>query len=479
MLSVGKTVAAAHAALLLAGCASAPRDSGFGDVRRTIVAETQQPVEWDPSRPVEPPDDAATTAMLQETLTADRAVQVAFAHNRDLQATFEELGIARADLIAASTVRNPLVDAEIRFPGEPVKPFEIALSQTLMDIFQLGNRKKLGRAQFEAAKLRVGGAAIHFAAEVRMDYYDLLAARKLLARQDTIMKAQEAAAELARRQHSAGNISDLDLESEQARYAEVKLEHARAQLEELQARERVTALLGLMERAELKLPEDFPAIPEADTPTDAVLGQVATRRLDIRMAQRDIEAAQRAVSLAKTAAFDELAVGVHHEREPEGKKTTGPSATVPIPIFDRGAAQKTRTRAMLRQAQQRLAALTSSARSEARSAQERLTEARSRMAYLREVVIPRRDRILKLAQLEYNAMLRGVFQLLEARQSLALAQREEIVATRDYWTARTELDLALLGVSRFSIRPEPAESKRLGMFAPAQRETKTNEQEKR
>ena len=220
--------AASLIALAFAGCAHVPKDSGFADVRRTVEAETGQAFAWDSTRPVEPVSDAAVRPLLEETLTADRAVQIAFAHNRDLQATVEQLGIARAELIAASTVRNPVFDGQLRFPGEPTKPFEIGISQTLMDIFNLGERKKLGRAQFESAKLSVGGALIHFAAEVRTVYYDLLAAQKILARQDTIMKAQEASTELARRQHTAGNISDLDLESEQSRYEQVKLDHARA-----------------------------------------------------------------------------------------------------------------------------------------------------------------------------------------------------------------------------------------------------------
>ena len=75
-------------------------------------------------------------------------------------------------------------------------------------------------------------------------------------------------------------------------------------------------------------------------------------------------------------------------------------------------------------------------------------------------------------------MLRGVFQLIEARQNLASAQREEILAARDYWTARTELDTALLGVSGFSISREGAERRRLDLFAPpSQQETKANEGE--
>jgi outer membrane protein, heavy metal efflux system len=471
-----RVVALAAGASLLAACASVPKDSGFADVRRAVETETQQPVEWDPGKPVEPPDDAAVAPLLAEVLTAEGAVQVAFAHNRDLQATLEELGVARADLIAASTVRNPVAEGEMRFPGDPVRPFEIALHKTIIDLFQLGNRKKMGRARFEAAKLRVGGAAIHFAAQVRSDYYDLLAARKVLARMDTILKAQEAAADLARRQHSAGNISDLDLESEQSRYEQVKLDHARAQLDELQARERLVADLGLAARTDLKLPDEFPAPADAEMSADELERQVLARRLDIRMAEREVEAAGRAASVAKTTAFEDLEIGVHHEREPDGTRTTGPDLTVPIPIFDRGAAQKTRARAIFRQAQQRLNALRVTARAEARAAQERLGEARARMSYLRDVVIPRRDRILKLTQLEYNAMLRGVFQLLEARRQLSEAQREEIVATRDYWVARTDLEVALLGVGRFSVRPEADEAARLELFAPmTQQESKEKE----
>lgn len=472
-----KGFATGFVAAALAGCASVPRDAGFADVQREVMTETQQPVQWDPRREVSPPDDATVQSLLLEPLTADRAVQIAFANNRGLQATFEDLGLARADLIAASTIRNPLFSGEIRFPGAPSKPFELTLAQSLIDIFQLRNRKKLGRAQFEAARLRVSGATINFAGQVRAEYYDLLAARRILARQETIMKAQEAATELARRQHFAGNVSDLDLENEQSRYEQVKLDYARAQLDELEAREHLIADLGLVQRAELKLPDDFPAFPESERTSEEIEREATARRLDIRMAQREVEAAQRAIPIAKTAVLDPLEAGVHHEREPEGPRTTGPAATVPIPIFDRGTAPKARARARLRQAQQRLAALTVTARSEARTAQERLLEARARMAYVRDVVIPRRDRILKLTQLEYNAMLRGVFQLIEARQNLASAQREEIIATRDYWVARTELETALLGVGRFSIRPDASEAKRPELFATptSQPHTKTNE----
>jgi cobalt-zinc-cadmium efflux system outer membrane protein len=441
-------------ALLAAGCASVPRDAGVSEVQKRIEEEGLA-IAWSPDQPIEPPDDVKLQPLLAGELTVDRAVEIALAHNRDLLAAMEELGVARADLIAASTVRNPVLDGEVRFPGNP---FEIGITQTLIDLFRLRGRRELGQAEFAAARLRVAGAVIGFAAEVRADWYTLQAAQQALAQQRTIADAARASTELARRQHDAGNISDLDLENEQALYERAKLDLARVELDEIQARERLLADLGALDTLPLTLP---PQMAPAAEPSMEEVEAVLERRLDLSLAQAEIEAARKALPLSRSGAWDELAVGVHHEKEPEGEGTTGPALTLPIPIFDRGLAGRTRATATLRRAEQRLHALTVAARSEARAAHERLAEARARAEYLRDVVVPRRQRILQLTQLEYNAMLRGVYDLLRARQSLAGAEREQVMAIRDSWLAKTALETAMSGVTGFSVRPEPA---RLELF---------------
>lgn len=458
------------AALLAAGCASVPRDAGVAEVQKLVEEHSGQRITWSPDQPIEPPDDARLRPLLQGELTADRAVEIALAHNRDLFAALEELGLARADLIAASTIRNPVFDGEIRSPGKPHNPFEIALMQTLVDLLQLRSRRALGRAEFELARLRVAGAVVGFAAEVRADYYTLQAAQHALAQQRTIGEAAEASAELARRQHDAGNISDLDLENEQALYERAKLDLARAELDELRARERLLADLGALEILPLTLPaQTMPGPPENGEKESSQdeLETALQRRIDVSLAQAEVEAARRELPLAGSSVYDELAVGVHREREPDGETTTGPAAAIPIPIFDRGMAGRTRAAATLRRAEQRLHALTVTARSEARIARERLLEARARAEYVKDVVVPRRQRILHLTQLEYNAMLRGAFELIRARQGLADAMREQVLAIRDYWLAQTELETVRSGATGFSVRPERSELPRLELSMPA------------
>ena len=190
------------------------------------------------------------------------------------------------------------------------------------------------------------------------------------------------------------------------------------------------------------------------------------RRMDLRIARREIEAAEHALGLAGRSWLDEATIGVHHEREPQGNSTTGPEIEVPIPIWNRGAADKVRARALLRQAQQRLVAVTVFARAEARAALERHREARARLAYLRDVVIPRRERILRLTQLEYNAMLRGVFQLIEARQNLADGAARGGAGRPRLLGGAHRARPALLGVAGFSVRREAGERQRIDLFAP-------------
>ena len=467
MNSRATSLGAIALAIALGGCVSVPRDSGVSDVAKTVTQRTGQSVQWNDHAAIVPSSDETVAPLLRSELTGDQAVGIAFANNRDLQATLEELGIARADLIQASLIRNPIFDGELRFPGSPAKPFELSITQTLLDLIQLPARRKFGAAMFEATKTRISGAVINFAAEVRSDFYQLQAAQQVLARQNTITEAARISAEISVRQHDAGNISDLDLENEQAGYEQAKVDLARSQLAVLNARERLVMDMGLTKNdSTWTVQTEFAAIPQAETSIADLENTALSRRADIAVARAQLEAAKSMLPIAKASAFGDLSAGLHHDRDVDGAKTTGPSVSIPIPIFNRGAAARVRAEATLRQNQQRLEALLTTARSEVRVAHERLIEARSRAAYLRDVVVPRRQRIVSLTQRDYNSMHRGVFELIQARQNLASAERELVMAQRDYWMARTEMDRALDGGARFSVRQDMPSMNRTDLDIP-------------
>lgn len=446
-------LALAGAALLLASCASVPRDGGVAEVRRTLSDRgLATDFEWqsEPSTS----DDARIAEMLADELTADEAVAIATINSPRLQVTLAELGIARADLIEASTISNPLFEAEIRFPGDPYKPYEFRLAQSLIDLIQLPRRRALGRAEFAAAQMRVGSEVLRFAGDVRSAYYDVLAEVQSVTLMRTSVLASQTAADVAIRQHSAGNITDLDLENEQAIYEQTKLDLARAERGAVLAREALVRVMGLRDPdLEWRLPESFPPLPETERDQRQLEELAAAQRLDLALARSDLEIAQRRVPLARLEALGEIVVDYHREREPDGAKTSGPGIELPIPIFNTGRAARSRAEAEYLRARHALNALQLEASSQLRSTRIALDEARARVEYYRDVIVPRRERIVELTKLEHNAMLVGIFKLLEAKQNELQARRDFVEAQREYWSARTDLDRVLQGVAATSFAP--------------------------
>ena len=419
--------------LLLAGCVSVPRDGGLAEVQQTFRERSSMALE-----------SGKVDDLLAGDLTADEAVAVALTSSPRLQVVLSELGVARADLLDAVTISNPILELEWRVPARPFNPYEITIAQSVLDLIQLPRRRAAGRAAFEAAKSRVAAEVLSLAAGVRDDYFALLAATQKLAASRTAGEAAQTSAELAVRQHSAGNLTDLELEHHQAAYEQAKVTLSRDEEEVLARREALIRAMGLRDASvEWTMAADFPPMPDQEP--DPGSADLATRRLDVIVATRELEALRQLLRGARLEGIGEVVLDVHREREPEGEKTTGPGIELPIPIFNRGTARRTRAQAELTRAEQELAALMLDASSQVRLARERLLAARARVEYYRDVIVPRRVRIVELTKLEQNAMLAGIYDVLRARQDETEARREFADVQREYWEARNNFERAMNG----------------------------------
>lgn len=440
----------------LTGCIALPRDAGLRDVQDAVRERsgfTIDRIDQDAESAI----DERIRGLLQGELSETSAVEIALLANRRFQATLEDLGIARGELWQAGLARNPVVGGEIRSPG---RAFEIFFVQDVLDLIRLPKRRRQAAAAFEQAKLRVADEVFDLVTEVRQAYFRTQAASQMVAMRQTVVDAAQAGAELAIRQYDAGNISDLQLENEQALLEQAKLELALSQEDQIAERERLNSLMGLWgEQTTWRIGSRLPDVPDDEADLDGLESLAAAQRLDLAAARREVEIALRALPLARLSAF-ELEAGVHREREPEGGTTTGPSLDFAVPIFDRGGAARSRAGAVLRQARQRLAALAVEIRSEVRAARAHMLAARSRAAYYQRVVLPRRSRIVDFSRQEYNFMLIGAFQLLQARQNEIEAQHAYIESLREYWIARSDLEHAVGGQltasEKVSVVGEPA-----------------------
>ncbi|OLE67430.1 MAG: hypothetical protein AUG09_02510 [Acidobacteria bacterium 13_1_20CM_2_68_7] len=440
---------------LVSGCASVPKDAGFAEVQETVRQRTGVAAEWVRQQDQEQAVKNRTRTLLEGELSVEGATEIALLNNQRLQATFEELGLARADLLQSRLAKNPILGIDIRSPEHA---FELSLIQNLISLLQIRRRHAVAAAGFESAKLRVTNDVLVFAARVRMAYYTLQAAEQFTEMRRTIVESARASAELAIRQRDVGNVSDLDLENEQAFLEQAKLQLANSEGAVLFASESLNRLMGLWgPDTGWKIAPALPELPPEDPRLQGLESLAVAQRMDLRAAWADLQAAARAVPLARSSANVDISVGVHREREPEGITTTGPVLDYSVPVFDRGRPAKSRAEALLRRSQDRYAALAVEIRSEIRETWNRMALARSRVVYYRDVVLPRRARINELSQRNYNFMLLGPYQLIMAKQNEINAQSEYLESLKDYWMGHADLQRALGG----DIRPagkEPASS---------------------
>jgi outer membrane protein, heavy metal efflux system len=438
-----KTIAAA-AAMAFAGCANQSADSAFRDLAGTVHARTGKRVQWNRGTQQDAEVDSFVQSLLRRPLTPESAAQVALLNNHELQATYEEIGIAQADLVEAGLLRNPILAIERRFPGAA---FEFDILNEFIDLILLPLRKRVAAAEFEAAKLRVGHEILNHVAEVRAAFYEHQGDAQLVNLSRTVEKVSADSADAALRLHEAGNTRDLDLANEQSQHVQAKLDFAKAQAKAVESREKLNKLMGTWAaQTNWTVAPRLPELAAGEIYANRLESRAVSQRLDLLAAKQATLAQARSAGFASVAAVaEQLEVGAHYERELEGSSSIGPSLNLPIPIFNFGQAASARAKAKFRQNQQRYLALAVRIRSDVRVARDRMFLAQERVQYFKSTAMPLRRRIVDESQLEYNAMQIGVFELLRAKQEEVNAGKEYVEALRDYWLAHAELEKAVGG----------------------------------
>jgi hypothetical protein len=95
------------ATLILSGCAQLGQHTGFEAVKNTTQERIGKEVLWAKSDADRELISQKTSQLLSQPLSVDDAVQLALLNNKKLQASFYELGISEANVVAASRLPNP------------------------------------------------------------------------------------------------------------------------------------------------------------------------------------------------------------------------------------------------------------------------------------------------------------------------------------------------------------------------------------
>lgn len=433
-------------ALFLTGCATFSKDGGLDAVSTMTKERTGQAVQF--TKPASEANSASDVVnqLLARPLTPDSAVQIALRNNKGLQASLAELGVAEADLVQASRMRNPGLSFGRMRGGEDVE-IERSMMFDLIGLLTIPIRRGIEQRRFEQAKLQAASQAVQLAADTRRAYFNAVAAQQTAQYMEQVQTAAEAGADLSRRLAKVGNVSKLDQAREQVFYADATAQVARARHNATMAREQLARLLGLWgANTAYKLPERLPDLPQTPNEMANVEQLAMSQRLDVQMAKYDAQATASALGLTRATGFiNVFDAGYMNKSETGAPRANGYEIELELPIFDWGGARTVKAEAMYMQSVHRTADVAIRARSQVREAYSAYRTTYDLARHYQDEVVPLRKKISDEVLLRYNGMLASVFELLaDAREQVA-SVNAAIEAQRDFWMAEADLQAAING----------------------------------
>jgi outer membrane protein TolC len=435
------------------GCTSFSKDGGFDAVaedaaRRHLAASD---IQWPRTTQERAKADAQVAALLEHSLSAEDAVQIALLNNRMLQGAFEELGISEAELVQAGRLPNPRFDLR-HASAAGQYDVEETLSLNVLSLLTMPYARDIERQRFAQTRSLAVLRVAQLARDTREAYYAAVAARESRDYRLKVRAAAEAGATLAQRMVGAGNWNRLDQAHEQKVYFDAVQGFTRAELAEQAAREKLISIMGLSgEKAgalNLQLAEVLPVLPTSLEDFPDVESALLQNRLDLQLMRMRMDELQRNLKLTRSTRFVNV-LDVGATRVQQGSRDApyerGYTITLEVPIFDSGSARVKKSAAIYAQAVDRFTQAAIEARSQIRLAYANYHAAFELAKQQRDEVLPLREAIAQENLLRYNASQISIFELLSGAREQAAGFDGYIQRVRDFWIAKSQLDAALLG----------------------------------
>jgi cobalt-zinc-cadmium efflux system outer membrane protein len=428
------------------------------------------------------PDEAGTVEL-------DQILRLALANNRTLRGDLEVIRQAKADLVQAGLLSNPMLSLMVRFPaGGGATDFAFGLSKDFADLWLIPSRKRAARAALQQRVLSFTDTAIVLATDAKTNYYNLQYLALAAKLEEENLRILQEATDIAQARLRAGQALQLDVNLLRARYLEAELDLIQFRSDFRVTRHTLLRLMGVA-----RAPNDWQPRPMTldapfalvSTEEDAFVEAALLQRLDAQAAQWELDAAVADFQQQQLRVIQSLGIGLNGERRPNrslpgrkiladtarasvanGKLTApdimsagqrrsakaqmidfvlGPTITVPLPIFDQNQAQIAKAQFRARELQQRYEEVEQRVIEGVRSTltQRRLAEDRVRI--FRESLVPLQVSNLRLAEAAYQAGRESILTVLLAQGELIQTRLGHAAAVRNLAVSAANLERQLAG----------------------------------
>jgi cobalt-zinc-cadmium efflux system outer membrane protein len=426
--------------VICCGCATTGQAPDRAALDTAIRGRTEHGIRVDETAPLPP------GAVVEDGLTSDEAVAIALWNSPSFQATLADLGMARADLVEAGMLRNPVFS--LLFPVG-AKQLEWMLQYPFEVIWQRPRRVAAARLSAQQVAERLVWDALALVARTRTAHADARSAERRLELAVENAALVQRLSEITEARLRAGDISELEARAARSDAARVHVLRRAAEQDRALARVTLLATLGLdPPPVEMRL-VGAPAITASACGSDtAQLEEALASRPDVRAAELAIEAAAQRARWERSRVLTLIGILDGNGEGAEGPEV-GPGVNFDLPIFARNQGAISRADVEVERASRQYLAIRTQVIADVRSAAIRVQQAEQAIAAWRDDIVPSLETEQRQAQGAYEAGEIPLFTLLDVSRRLVDGRTRLLEAEADLARAIIALEQ---GIGR-SCRP--------------------------
>jgi cobalt-zinc-cadmium efflux system outer membrane protein len=437
--------------LLLAGCVGPmPRPDAEAAASEAIGLVPGEPLVFrTEAEPIEHPSTAPAA------LDVAQVVRLSVLRSPEVQAALARVRVAQAEAQQARLLPNPIVSVGLRFPesggGKPV--IDAGIAADLLAVLRRPGATSAADARLRASSADAVVAVLDIAARAQEHFIavqSLEASLVVLQERSGLLRRLH---DLAESRLRVGEGTRLDVITIQTQQVELEADIADRTIELRDERLALARLVGQPgSAAEWTIaawsPSSSPEPEESE-----LLSVAASRRPEIQQREWELVALGADRKLAGWGFLGGTEVGLDAERD--GDWTVGPSASIPVPLFDVGQASKAWAQAAVIEARHQLVATQRGVVEEVRRAHATLVGTQANLARVQDQLIPLQQSRLTQAEAQFRAGQTDITALLLAEQDLRSTQAQVVELQRRVAIAQVRLERAV-GGSLSRPTPSPA-----------------------
>ncbi|MGD9691363.1 MAG: TolC family protein [Phycisphaerales bacterium] len=438
------SVAGLGGGLALSGCATLDPGPDIERAAMIVAARSGISPVWN-----EPWEPSLTAWDGLAPLRVEQAVAMALRNNREIRVEIESIAAARADLVQAGLLPNPILALTLRFPFDPVSGGSFVGAQVVQSFAALWLREgkiRSADARLNQAVLDVSDKALRLVAEVRATHARIDFGQRAITLNDENLATIRRSIDSLDARVRGGEGTSLDVNRARQQLAQAEAERATIVRDTARERRRMLELIGFA-ASSAEWAVDKREVDESPAALDeaAAMSVAAAQRLDVAAARAIAEARRAELSVEEQGRLKEFALGADFERDVGGAKTIGPVVEVDIPIFDTNQAQIVKAGSLAHAAMANYEAAAQRATREARVAWVERDAAIRLVGQYRETVLAISVRNLALAESSLRAGQDDVTVLLDAQRSVVEARLRLNELERLAVIAEIELEYSMGG----------------------------------